>query len=791
MKDIILHALLLAFSVSLVQSQDVKVPATTEAPSIKRGVPAQTPKTALLPNPADNDTCCLPDAMTKSLTALAHQKTVNTIFGSAVTTKDPGPWRSFSAQSKKDIQTLQVQLFEAEEKGGLEGVFTLVSAMLKDGKNHPDMVKHAFATHITHSAKARQYLTVPDLKHWSFFKRFQAARNAPAPMPKTPVNTNDALVQLVKPITADTFVGEEILAYWRDDYDYQDHHLHWHVVYPGAGIYMGNGSSVPVIDRQGELFLYMHSQMVSRYDCERISWGMPVTATFDFDDVVSSEYYPVPGLIPFYGARPGNKGWYELNNPNVPADVASPPKAALKKWRDNVYAAISNKSFGTVSVADSNTKGTVTLTEDNAQHITGVVIEAESDPLSTFNKYKINRDLYGDIHDLGHDKFAEIGYKTFLSSENQMGLMTSNYGSPRDPVFYEFHRHIETYRTRVGDQFPLDLNEHKPEAIIRALRIDPKGGTTLGTPIGQGVSTVLGAPRLDLLESNAKINHEPFIWTFHITSTRKIPPSEENPQIVTARIFICPEELVQQRSFWVEMDKFTIKLTKPRTIVSRQDIESSVARKPVGANASDWCKCGWPQNMLLPAGRPSGMPTIAFCMLTDDKLNMDSLKSNAVAFCGANVPIKYPGTYPDPRGAGYPFDRVWVQELQSAVKSKLEILAMFPNIATYKFNIYRTTQYYAPQASVQPAKKVTWDIVQPYFTKTDVECMLGEYTFDFSKYSVVKIHSGMIYDAMVHKRMPKQMPPFSPQKPNPDTPYWTDEQLSNFKYWMQSGCPEK
>jgi len=223
--------------------------------------------------------------------------------------------------------------------------------------------------------------------------------------------------------------------------------------------------------------------------------------------------------------------------------------------------------------------------------------------------------------------------------------------------------------------------------------------------------------------------------------------------------------------------------------VSRQDVESSVARKQPVDSTNEWCKCGWPQNMMLPAGRPEGMATIAFCMLTDDELDMNNLKSPSLVFCGANIPGSYPGKYPDPRGAGYPFDRIWTQELGST-KTRREILAEYRHIATYKFSIYRRTLYYIPQPVPPPGEKITWETIQPYFTPLDVQCMLEEYTFDFSKYEVVKIHSGMIYDSLFHKRMPKQMEPFTPEKPNPKTPFWTDEQLINFQSWMQSGCPQ-
>lgn len=49
---------------------------------------------------------------------------------------------------------------------------------------------------------------------------------------------------------------EHRVAYWREDYGINAHHWHWHLVYP---IDMEVDR-----DRKGELFYYMHQQMLAR-----------------------------------------------------------------------------------------------------------------------------------------------------------------------------------------------------------------------------------------------------------------------------------------------------------------------------------------------------------------------------------------------------------------------------------------------------------------------------------------------------------------------------------------------
>jgi len=59
-----------------------------------------------------------------------------------------------------------------------------------------------------------------------------------------------------------------------------DHHEHWHLVYPASGRPSPNGV-VALGDRHGELFAYMHQQMIARYDAERLSVGLSRVRAFD------------------------------------------------------------------------------------------------------------------------------------------------------------------------------------------------------------------------------------------------------------------------------------------------------------------------------------------------------------------------------------------------------------------------------------------------------------------------------------------------------------------------------
>ena len=89
---------------------------------------------------------------------------------------------------------------------------------------------------------------------------------------------------------------EQKLNWWREDPGLAEHHYNWHVYYP---------YTEPEKDRQGELFAYMHEQMVARYNAERLGVGLPPVSPFGpgigWDRALTEGYNP---KIEGYSFRP-------------------------------------------------------------------------------------------------------------------------------------------------------------------------------------------------------------------------------------------------------------------------------------------------------------------------------------------------------------------------------------------------------------------------------------------------------------------------------------------------------
>nr|SVE74040.1 EOG090X01XB [Daphnia barbata] len=84
-------------------------------------------------------------------------------------------------------------------------------------------------------------------------------------------------------------VVENKLSYFREDLGINSHHWHWHLIFPVEA----TGEIINPPDRRGELFYYMHQQILARYDAERIANGLArVTSYHDWDEPIPEAYFP-------------------------------------------------------------------------------------------------------------------------------------------------------------------------------------------------------------------------------------------------------------------------------------------------------------------------------------------------------------------------------------------------------------------------------------------------------------------------------------------------------------------
>jgi tyrosinase len=496
---------------------------------------------------------------------------------------------------------------------------------------------------------------------------------------------------------------ENRLDYWREDPLLNDHHQHWHLVYPASGRPSPSGT-VGLGDRHGELFAYMHQQMIARYDAERRAVGLSRVQPFDDYRADTGEGYDSEAWL-WNGSE-----WFAFRARPAGArigDLPPPPRqpgwtiGEQETFRDRIFEASATGSFA----------------------VDGRQTPIEADSLGNTAEASLRsvddepRDTYGDLHNMGHVHFA------YYDNQPPPGVMISTATAVRDPIFWRWHKHVDSvFHDWQKRQAPYDFSDGPPvrirkaqaEGTIASIDIilclkdglpaefdgeklgsdafgysdDPDrnswdedfASATVTLPTGETITTtdelrtemaqrtvnLVGADGNPVQTSINYLSHDDFFYFIRVENL------SDQPQNVTARIFLAPETEVEDRASWIEMDKFLYRLDgSTRAVITRRADLSSVVRKPAlkpedftlgteepspKTGQQSWCDCGWPYTLLLPRGTREGMRFCLFVMFSDGNdlalPEQHAEHCTSVSYCGLQDE-----EYPDKRDMGYPFSR--------------------------------------------------------------------------------------------------------------------------------------
>ncbi len=475
-------------------------------------------------------------------------------------------------------------------------------------------------------------------------------------------------------------LGDEAkLDYLREDTALNEHHDRWHDVFPGH-------PGTPLRKRQGELFWYMHQQMLARYDIERLSFGLSKTQPLaDYFSPIAEGYQ---ANLPNFSDRSPNVRMRDLPGYSVQQH---------NDYREKLERAASSGYF-------ENAQGDRTRISN--EWMLADTIESNQDAIFS--------NVYGSLHNMGHGLIARL---IAPGSPNFPGVMRDPATAMRDPVFYRWHRHVDDIYVGWQETLPAnnfaaaappviirkDLNDGQSEnqspdillclqsAIPEASQPDFDGqtygeqmfgGANWGNPLASfpvitnRLSTTI---RQQLIEEpdgtqlmKDYLDFDEFYYFIRLENA-----SAETRKI-TVRIFLTAETFTADRRMWIEMDKFPYELTAhQKAVVFRPARLSSVVRKPArrphepaiqpppGTVNEPECECGWAYHLLLPRGTEAGLDFRLFVMVSD--WNIDSVsqpkKCGSMSFCGAKDQ-----DYPDKRPMGYPFDRKFETSIADTVK---------------------------------------------------------------------------------------------------------------------------
>lgn len=581
-----------------------------------------------------------------------------------------------AAHERRAISLAEDFMALANQTPGDDGLaLVLDAAETAIRQQNSELVKHSLMLFITHHAEGRT-LPIPPLSE----------RSPESVLPSQPVDGQPGLLPAL---------GEEArLDYFREDTAVNEHHQRWHAVYPGEGQPdpANRGREIGK-DRQGELFWYMHQQMLARYDTERSALGLPSTQPLSDYRAAIAEGYNAEDVQ--FGDRPANLRLSDLSWYSV---------AEHEAVRDRLL--------------ESARQGILRRPDNSTVPITPSLLGSTMEP----NVESVNPDFYGEHHNTGHVLIAAV------TRSNRLGVMRAVHTAVRDPVFFRWHRHVDDIFVEWQEQLaPQDLaagappvrlrkgadasgSRHaSPDILLVSERILPQlrdpgfdgqsfgessfGGQKWDSPLSSfsGLSdelqTRMGIETIDTTEgpvSKYHLDHEEFCYFIRLENR------SDQPRRVTLRIFLAAVALADNRRMWIEMDKFTWDLAaRQKSVVYRPARLSAVVRKPArrpmdprpapsgSRDDVNYCDCGWPYHLLLPRGNEAGMDCRLLVLLTDFEADLaaGSKKCGSLSFCGTRD-----GRYPDRRPMGYPFDRPFAAPIA-------EVIAGMDHMATRDFKI--------------------------------------------------------------------------------------------------------
>lgn len=611
--------------------------------------------------------------------------------------------------------------------GVLERAAGAVRELSENPEGDPDLARHAlklFLTHFPHQVPLRIPTLEQRTPHLAMPSKSLDEKAAPEDNP------------------------EDRLLWLREDPKLNEHHEHWHVVYPISGVPApGNPRGGVLKERQGELFFYMHRQMLARYDAERLAVGLDRVEAWVFGGSEPYGYDPGQYLRPVYGHRPPGLAWVDTpEGTDADGKPVIVTTADMEARRDRLFAAAGTGKFEGGQAVTANLLGAT-------QEADIGTVEADTIPFADpstpgFGPWyaALIEGYYGNFHNVGHDMFGNLSVDP--PANGIMGFVPT---AMRDHVFYRWHKVVDDlFNTFQEKQPPHDFSADAPPVVIRkslasggAANSSPDiilclqkdlvpwddwsrfGATAFGGnawdesfpcgpfPFPGGASLPSGFTTTDQLltemrhrvitiETGAEdpkhpeaaheieyLDQEEFFYFLRLENT------SSSPQDVTVRIFMVPIEptdLTEDRTAWIEMDKFTQSLAaSEKAVVFRPGSLSSVIQKPghkpplaelppQGSGMQqdaglkvNYCDCGWPYNLLVPRGTPGGMHFRMLVMVTDGKIDAVGPDGacGSMSFCGAR------DKYPDSRPMGYPFDAPF-----TGGKTVAETIAAQPNMAT-------------------------------------------------------------------------------------------------------------
>lgn len=136
-----------------------------------------------------------------------------------------------------------------------------------------------------------------------------------------------------------------------------------------------------------------------------------------------------------YPGRPNDLFLQDVNRDDDQIEIAE-----LERWRDRIFQAI-DQGY----VVEQGTNRQIPLDETTGIDVLANIVES--------NALSPNRQLYGSLHNMGHNLLAYIHDPDHRHLEDY-AVMADVATAMRDPVFYRWHSYLDTIFVKFKSQLP-------------------------------------------------------------------------------------------------------------------------------------------------------------------------------------------------------------------------------------------------------------------------------------------------------------------------------------------------
>ncbi|XP_053678710.1 hexamerin-1.1-like [Anopheles nili] len=453
---------------------------------------------------------------------------------------------------------------------------------------------------------------------------------------------------------ATQFYGEGSLSYFTEDVGLNAYYYYFMMDYAP---FLGGDKLGLKNDRRGELYLFMHQQLLARYYLERNSNGLGPIQELTWESPIATGYYPMLQYwngVPFR-SRESNFLW----RPYDPIKLTG-----IKAHEERVRQAI---DLGYVTTRDGQQ---LNLRQWEAIDIVGNLVSGNVD--------SVNVDYYKMIETAARMILAQGDYYG-SSSEVWPGVLMHYETSMRDPVFYQFYQRL------LG--FYWDFKSYLPPYTVEQLKFDGveiksvyvEKLVTFFEPFDVDISNGLGFNygggrstwNFSVYARKDRLNHKPFSYVLNVSS--------QFAGKGVVRMYMGPKmynlgQLQYMKKLFVEMDQYVVDLVvgdnqikrntrdfyydiRDKTTYSELYMRIMKAYRGEEQFVLDMSEvhCGWPDRLLLPKGQPNGYPLSFFFIITPyyPPAREQFSTFDATYTCGTGSGSKYIDALP----FGFPFDR--------------------------------------------------------------------------------------------------------------------------------------